>query len=341
MKNLRFLLIPFSLLYSFITLIRNFFFDIGIFASKKYRLSSIGVGNLSMGGTGKSILVDYLILNFKTKYNLATLSRGSGRSTKGFLIAEKKSLAFEVGDEPFQFLNNHPEIKVTVCENRRKGVEKIQKKLPKINLIIFDDLMQHRWVKSDVLIVTTSFCKPFFKDYVFPFGKLRENRSGIKRADIVLVTSTPKNISDDEKNRFLNNFRIFYSKRVFFTTLKYSSYILNFNEKISTEVLATQSFLLVTGIADTTNFVEYLKLNEYSFEHLKFSDHHNYSTHDCELINRRGKGKIILTTEKDFGRLAQKLNSPRLYYITVSLNFLDEKDSQVFNALINKKLFSK
>ena len=203
MKNLRFLLFPFALLYGFIIFIRNLFFDIGVFTSKRFNILSIGVGNLSMGGTGKSILVEYLILHLKDKYKLATLSRGYGRSSKGFIIAEKNSLPSEVGDEPFQFLNNHPEIKVTVSENRRIGVDKIKTKLPEINLIIFDDLMQHRWVKSDFLIATTSFHKPFFDDHLFPVGMLREQKKEIRRADVILITSTPQNIKYDEKGIIL------------------------------------------------------------------------------------------------------------------------------------------
>ncbi len=340
MKNLRFLLFPFSILYGLIIFIRNLFFNIGVFASKKFNILSIGVGNLSMGGTGKSILVEYLILHLKDKYKLATLSRGYGRSSKGFIIAEKKSLPSEVGDEPFQFLNNHPEIKVTVCENRRIGVEKIKTKLPEINLIIFDDLMQHRWVKSDFLIATTSFHKPFFDDHLFPVGMLREQKQGIKRADVILITSTPSNIEYDEKNNFLNKIKIFYPGKVFFTRLRYSNYLFNFDHKISDKILAEESFVLVTGIADSFGIVEYLKLNDYSFEHLKYSDHHNYSTNDCELINKKGKDKIILTTEKDFGKLSLKLKPLKLYYIKVDLDFLSESEANAFNHLVQTRLSS-
>ena len=340
MKNLRFLLLPFALLYGLIIFTRNLFFNIGVFSSKKFDILSIGVGNLSMGGTGKSILVEYLILHLKDKYKLATLSRGYGRSSKGFIIAEKKSLPTEVGDEPLQFLNNHPEIKVTVSENRRIGVEKIKTKLPEINLIIFDDLMQHRWVKSNFLIATTSFHKPFFDDYLFPVGMLREQKKEIKRADVILITSTPQNIEHDEKNNFLNKIKIFYTGKVFFTRLRYSSSLYNLNHKISDKALATKPFILVTGIADSTGIVEYLKLNDYSFEHLKYSDHHNYSNNDCELINKKGKDKIILTTEKDFGKLSLKLKPLKLYYIKVSLDFLNESEATAFNNLVQTRLSS-
>ena len=340
MKNLRFLLLPFALLYGLIIFTRNLFFNIGVFSSKKFDILSIGVGNLSMGGTGKSILVEYLISYLKDKYKLATLSRGYGRSSKGFIIAKKNSLPTEVGDEPFQFLNNHPEIKVTVSENRRIGVEKIKTKLPEINLIIFDDLMQHRWVKSNFLIATTSFHKPFFDDYLFPVGMLREQKKEIKRADVILITSTPQNIEHDEKNNFLNKIKIFYTGKVFFTILRYSSSLFNLNHKISDKTLAAKPFILVTGIADSTGIVEYLKLNDYSFEHLKYSDHHNYSNNDFELINKKGKDKIILTTEKDFGKLSLKLKSLKLYYIKVNLDFLNESEATAFNNLVQTRLSS-
>ena len=340
MKNLRFLLAPFALIYGIMMWVRNLFFNIGFFNSKKYKILSIGIGNLSMGGTGKSILVEYLISSLKSKYNVATLSRGYGRSSKGFLIAKNNSSASEIGDEPFQFFKNHPEIKVVVCENRREGIQKIKESFPEIKLVIFDDLMQHRWVKSDVLIVTTSFKKPFFKDYLFPVGRLREFGSGIKRADIVLVTSTPLNLSDEEKASFSKKIRGFDSQPVFFTSLLYSNYISNFKEKKSLNVLESEPFLLVTGIADTTNILDYLNMNKYSFDHLEFPDHHNYSAQDCSTIFKKGGGKIILTTEKDYGRLAPKLNFSRLYYLPILLCFLNKKDNQLFKNLIKEKLYS-
>ena len=340
MKNLRFLLFPFALLYGFIIFTRNLFFNIGVFTSKRFNILSIGVGNLSMGGTGKSILVEYLILHLKDKYKLATLSRGYGRSSRGFIIAEKNSLPSEVGDEPFQFLNNHPEIKVTVSENRRIGVDKIKTKLPEINLIIFDDLMQHRWVKSDFLIATTSFRKPFFDDHLFPVGMLREQKKEIRRADVILITSTPQNIKYDEKNNFLNRIKIFYTGKVFFTRLRYSNSLFNLNHKISDKTLAAKPFILVTGIADSTGIVEYLKLNNYIFEHLKYSDHHNYSKNDFELINKKGKSKIVLTTEKDFGKLSLKLKSLKLYYIKVYLEFLNQSEAKTFDDLLKNQLSS-
>lgn len=341
MKNLRFLLFPIALLYGIIIFIRNLFFNLGIFVSKKFDILSIGVGNLSMGGTGKSILVEYLISNLKHKHKLATLSRGYGRSSKGFIIAGEKSLPSDIGDEPFQFLYNHPQIKVTVSENRKIGVEKIKTKLPEINLIIFDDIMQHRWVKSDFLIVTSSYHKPFFSDNLFPVGMLREPRKEINRADVILITSTPKGLKLDEKNNFLNKIKVFYNGKIFFTTLNYSNYLFNYNKKKSNKILSEKPFILVTGIADPSGINNHLKLSNYSFEHLRFSDHHNYSNNDIEFIKQKAKSKIILTTEKDFGKLSPRLKSQQIYYIKVCLDFLEENEANEFSTLLNDRLFFK
>ena len=202
MKKLKFLLYPLSLIYWLYTSFRNFLFDLGIIDSIVYKIPTIGVGNLSTGGTGKSIVVDYIIEKHKHKNKITTLSRGYNRNTKGFIQASKKSTAYEIGDEPFQFYSKHPEINVVVCEDRRKGMNIILKNLPNTDFCIWDDVFQHRFVKPGLMILTTTFQYPFYKDEILPIGNLRENKSSAKRADFIVVTKCPDNLSKKDKNLF-------------------------------------------------------------------------------------------------------------------------------------------
>ena len=202
---MNFLLYPLSLIYNLYTSFRNFLFDLKIIDSIEYKIPTIGIGNLSTGGTGKSIVVDYIIGKFKNKNKITTLSRGYNRNTKGFIQASNISTAYEIGDEPFQFYSKHPEINVVVCEDRRKGMNIILKNLPDTNLCIWDDVFQHRFVKPGLMILTTTFQYPFYKDEILPVGNLRENISSAKRADMIVVTKCPDNLSQKDKLSFLDS----------------------------------------------------------------------------------------------------------------------------------------
>ena len=195
MKKLNFLLYPLSLLYWFYTSFRNFLFDLGIIDSIVYKVPTIGIGNLSTGGTGKSIVVDYIIEKHKSKNKITTLSRGYNRNTKGFIQASKNSSAYDIGDEPFQFFSKHPEINVVVCEDRRKGMNIILKNLPNTDLCIWDDVFQHRKITPTLSILTTPFDDLFIEDKILPVGRLREPIKNAKRTDIIMVTKSPEELS--------------------------------------------------------------------------------------------------------------------------------------------------
>jgi tetraacyldisaccharide 4'-kinase len=213
---MNFLLYPLSLIYNLYTSFRNFLFDLGIIDSIEYKIPTIGIGNLSTGGTGKSIAVDYIIGKFKNKNKITTLSRGYNRNTKGFIQASNMSTAYEIGDEPFQFYSKHPEINVVVCEDRRKGMNIILKNLPDTNLCIWDDVFQHRFVKPGLMILTTTFQYPFYKDEILPIGNLRENISSAKRADLIVVTKCPDNLSQKDKVSFIESLNPSDNQKVFF-----------------------------------------------------------------------------------------------------------------------------
>ena len=195
MNFLRFFLFPLAILYSSITSLRNLFFDLGIFTSRKYKNPTIGVGNLSVGGTGKSVCVDYVVSLVKKNNEVAILSRGYGRLTKGYVEAKKTSTFKEIGDEPLMLYRKHPEARVAVAERRRLGMKNLLKKAKADTVFLWDDCFQHRWVSPDLMILLTSFEHLFVNDYHLPVGSLRELSSGKKRADVVIVTKCPTKLT--------------------------------------------------------------------------------------------------------------------------------------------------
>lgn len=336
MKKLNFLLYPLSLLYWLYTSFRNFLFDLGVIDSIVYKIPTIGIGNLSTGGTGKSIVVDYIIEKHKSKNNITTLSRGYNRNTKGFIQASKNSSAYDIGDEPFQFFSKHPEINVVVCEDRRKGMNIILKNLPNTDLCIWDDVFQHRFVKPGLMILTTTFQFPFYKDEILPIGNLREDKSSAKRADIIVVTKCPDNLSQKDKQLFLTSLNPLEKQKVFFSSLTYLQKIKSESEEIDIDVLKDDNFILVTGIADSSYLVNFLKLKGLDFKHLKYSDHYNFKKSSVDKISELSLNKKILTTEKDFGRLSPKVKNRDIFYIEVGLRFPKEINDLDFNTYIEE-----
>ncbi|MAX02067.1 MAG: tetraacyldisaccharide 4'-kinase [Flavobacteriaceae bacterium] len=337
---MNFLLYPLSLIYNLYTSFRNFLFDLGIIDSIEYKIPTIGIGNLSTGGTGKSIVVDYIIGKFKNKNKITTLSRGYNRNTKGFIQASNMSTAYEIGDEPFQFYSKHPEINVVVCEDRRKGMNIILKNLPDTDLCIWDDVFQHRFVKPGLMILTTTFQYPFYKDEILPVGNLRENISSAKRADLIVVTKCPDNLSQKDKISFLESLNPNDNQKVFFSSLTYMQKIKSDSEEVDINVLEDVDFILVTGIADSSYLVNFLKNKALKFKHLKYSDHYNFNKSSIDKITGLSLNKIILTTEKDFGRLRPKINNRDIYYIEVGLKFPKEMNEYNFDKNIEDYIFN-
>ena len=337
---MNFLLYPLSLIYNLYTSFRNFLFDLGIIDSIEYKIPTIGIGNLSTGGTGKSIVVDYIIGKFKNKNKITTLSRGYNRNTKGFIQASNMSTAYEIGDEPFQFYSKHPEINVVVCEDRRKGMNIILKNLPDTDLCIWDDVFQHRFVKPGLMILTTTFQYPFYKDEILPVGNLRENISSAKRADLIVITKCPDNLSQKDKVSFLESLNPNDNQKVFFSSLTYMQKIKSDSEEVDIDVLEDVDFILVTGIADSSYLVNFLKNKALKFKHLKYSDHYNFNKSSIDKITGLSLNKIILTTEKDFGRLRPKINNRDIYYIEVGLKFPKEINEYNFDKNIEDYIFN-
>ena len=336
MKNLKFLLYPLSVIYSIYTSFRNLLFDLGLIDSIQYKIPTIGIGNLSTGGTGKSIIVDYLIERFKKNKKITTLSRGYNRKTKGFVQASESSDAYEIGDEPFQFFSKHPEINVVVCEDRRKGMNIILKNLSDTELCIWDDVFQHRFVKPGLMILSTTFQYPFYKDEILPIGNLRENKDSSKRADIIIVTKCPIDMQINDKETIIKSLNPLANQKVFFSTLTYKQKIKSDVDQINIDTLSESDFILVTGIADSSYLVEFLKSKAFNFKHLKYSDHYNFNKLSIDKIRNISSGKRILTTEKDFGRLKPKISDRDIYYIEVSKQFNSELNELNFDKTISE-----
>ncbi len=325
MNFLRKILFPLAILYGFITSIRNFLYDKRIFKSAEFDIPIIAVGNLSVGGTGKTPQIEYLIRLLSDKYKVATLSRGYKRKSEGFILANEKSNAEILGDEPFQFYQKFQNIKVTVDADRKNGIEKLLSQPEKPNIILLDDAYQHRKVKAGFYILLTSYGDLYSDDYMLPTGNLRESRNGAKRANIIIVTKCPSNLSLQEQNQIKIRLKPETNQEVYFSSIQYDDFIYRHKEKKSVNEILKTDKILLAGIAKPAPFFEYLK-NE-TDECLKFPDHHHFSENELIEIKSKAQGKIIVTTEKDYMRLKDSILKPQLYYLPIKSEFLAEKEN--------------
>ncbi|ARV07799.1 tetraacyldisaccharide 4'-kinase [Polaribacter sp. SA4-10] len=337
MKFLRFLLFPFAVLYDLITSIRNLFFDVGIFKQTSFKIPVIVVGNLSVGGTGKTPQIEYLIRLLKDSYKVAVLSRGYKRKTTGFVLLNKNHSVEDVGDEPLQYFNKFDKINVAVDANRVEGIKRlINEKSPEI--ILLDDAYQHRKVKGSFSILLTKFNDLFADDFLLPTGNLRERRRGAKRADVILVTKCPENLSKKQQEEIKKKLEK-YNKKLFFTTISYAKKTSG-SDQVSIEELKEYEVLLLTGIANPKPLTNFLTQKQINFQHLKFSDHHHFSSIEISDINKKfdainASKKIILTTEKDYTRLVDKLK--QVSCLEIETTFL-ESETIIFDAVIKSHL---
>ena len=330
MNVLRKILFPFAILYGFITSIRNYLFDKGILKSTSFDIPVIAVGNLSVGGTGKTPQIEYLIRLLSDKYKIATLSRGYKRKSEGFVLASAESNAEILGDEPFQFYQKFLGIQVAVDANRTNGIIQLLSQNEKPQIILLDDAYQHRKVKAGFYILLSSYDDLYADDFMLPTGNLRESRSGANRAKIVIVTKCPKDLSDKEQEEIRLKLKLTCSQQIYFTFIDYDDFIYGENQKIAVNEIKSESKLLLAGIAKPTPFFDYLK-NE-NDECLTFPDHHNFSETDLDSIQNKAENKKIITTEKDYVRLKDSKLVSQLYYLPIKSTFI--KHQQNFDATI-------
>ncbi len=328
MNFLRKILFPIAFLYWLITFIRNIFYDFGIFKSYLFDIPIIAVGNLSVGGTGKTPQIEYLIRLLSENYKVAVLSRGYKRSTEGFILADENSTASSIGDEPFQFYSKFPNIQVAVDANRKNGIENLLQLPNKPEVILLDDAYQHRKVKAGFYILLTAFDDLFCNDFILPFGNLREPSSGKNRADMIIVTKCPKDLSEIAQQKIIDKLKV--NQEIYFSTIQYDEYVFGNENKVLVSELKTENKLLVAGIANPKLFFDFLKND--TDETLVFPDHHSFSTQDCNQVLAKANGRKIITTEKDFVRLNGLLPKEQLYYLPIKSVFLN---TTIDNTILN------
>lgn len=361
---LKIFLYPFSILYNLVTAFRNHLYNIGYKRSFHFETNIISVGNLTIGGTGKSPHVEYLIRLLKDQYKVATLSRGYGRKTKGFIIADDKCDWETIGDEPMQFYRKFVKptrfskprrfsgITIAVCEDRALAIPQILFEKPDTDVIILDDAFQHRPVIPDLNILLTDYNRQFYNDLLLPAGRLRESRKNAQRADVIIVTKCPENLPEDERRKIETKIRKYSVKEssVFFTGIKYNKPVPVFKDRRATAwsggMPDQKSILLFSGIADNTSLKNELEKKYKLTRSLDFGDHHNYSATDILKIKNEfsaisEQNKCLLTTEKDMVKLlkpelAEHLKELPVFYVPIEVYFLEGKkefDGLVLNAI--------
>ncbi len=340
MKKLRRHLKPISHLYEKIVKIRNNLYDKEILKSTKFDIPTIVVGNLSVGGTGKSPMIEYLVRLLKNDYRVAILSRGYKRKTKGFLLANKNTKTFEIGDEPMQFYQKfkNENVIIAVDSNRVNGIKELLKLQNKPQIILLDDAYQHRKVQGGFNILLTPYNELYVDDTMLPSGDLRENISGAKRAQIIIVTKCPDFLSEDEQFKITKKLQVEIHQTVFFTKIAYAEEVKGKSNNLPIEKLPKYHVLLVTGIAKTKPLTNFLKTKQIPYKHLSFKDHYNFKEKDLRQIRDEfqkinAEKKIILTTEKDYVRTFAN-SDLEIYYLPIKTEFLNFEDS--FNTKIKR-----
>ncbi|MCR8668383.1 tetraacyldisaccharide 4'-kinase [Aestuariibaculum sp. M13] len=328
MKLIRKIVFPFVPVYYLITYLRNVLYDRGLKTSSSYDFPVICVGNLSVGGTGKTPMIEYLINLLKDDHLVATLSRGYKRKTEGFQLGDEQSIVETLGDEPFQFYNKFGnDILVAVDADRRNGIKQLRVLDKTPNVILLDDAYQHRKVKAGFNILLSAYSNIYTKDWMLPTGNLREPRSGAKRANVIVITKCPDDLSESRKQHIIKAIKPESYQEVFFSSIEYDTNVYSSHETKSLETFG--DFTLVTGIANANTLVKYLKEKGKHFDHLNFDDHHNFTDQEILLLSTKS---TLLTTEKDFMRLKQyDVLKNRLYYLPIKTK-IDRPE--VFNKLV-------
>ncbi len=340
LKSFRILLLPFALLYWFGISIRNWLYNKNFFKSISFGLPVICVGNLSVGGTGKSPMVEYLVESLKDNFKIATLSRGYKRKTKGYALANENSTALEIGDEPMQFHLKFPDVPVAVGERRIEAIPQLLQDRPETQAIILDDAFQHRSIKAGLNILLTDNNNLFVHDFYLPTGDLRDIKSNYKKAEIIIVTKCKEDLTEIEKKKILKEIKPLPGQHVFFTTIEYGeTYHIKANG--TSALNEKKEILLVTGIANPASLKKLLEQQSKSYNLMQYPDHHIFSIDDLNDIKKRfgsmqADNKIILTTEKDAVRLVKfqtEITDLPLYVIPVRHRFLFE-EGKIFDELV-------
>ncbi len=351
-------LYPASWLYGMAVRVRNKLFDWNFFQSKSFDIPIISVGNLAVGGTGKTPHTEYLIKSLCNQYNVAVLSRGYKRHTKGYVLAIPESTAESIGDEPYQIHQKFPSVTVAVDEKRCHGIEELLAlEKPSIDVILLDDAFQHRYVKPGLSILLTDYHRLFCDDTLLPAGRLREPVGGKNRAQIVIVTKCPQDIKPIDYNIITKRLNLYPYQQLFFSSFLYANLqpvfpaqssdaeMASVNKEIPLSALTDTNVLLMTGIASPISILEKLKDSAKQIDLLEFNDHHDFSSRDMQRIKERfhklkGEHRLIITTEKDATRLINhpaldKELKPFIYALPIEIEILQNQQDKFNQHIID------
>jgi len=324
-------------------MVRNWMYDKEYLQSSDFNFPLICVGNIAVGGTGKSPMVEYLLKLLTDDFRVATLSRGYKRKTKGYILAEKGTSALDIGDEPMQFFLKYPNVSVAVGEERIVAIPQMLHDNPDLQAIILDDAFQHREVKAGFNIVLTEFSNLYYHDFFLPTGDLRDEWRSAKRANIIVVTKCPPDLSEDKKQKIIRNLKLVPGQKVFFTKIEYGVPYHIIAPDRERYLNANMEVMLVCGIANPKPLKEYLIANVSTYYQKDYNDHHIFSIDDLNEViamfrEMQSEDKIILTTEKDAVRLTkfrEELKELPFYVLPIRHKFLFEEGEQFNNAVIS------
>lgn len=344
LRYLKFLLYPFSLLYGLIMWLRNRLYDSKVLTAVEFSLPVIAVGNLSMGGTGKSPHVEYLIRLLKDVYRVATLSRGYQRRTRGYVLAGARSTANDIGDEPMQFHRKFPDVTVCVGEERMLAIPQLVSDVPDTQVILLDDAFQHRSVKPGLNILITDYSRRFTKDHVVPFGYLREGRKGYLRANVIIVSKCPPDLGKEEMDAIRREIAPQPGQQLYFTALQYGQLYDLFTAE-PFDPGQYDAVLVVAGIARPEPLLRHIQQSFKKVFLLPFADHYYYGPADVAKIQKElddlpGARKLVITTEKDAVRLhllQQEIEAAGLTIavMPIEISFLDQAGDSFNNYIFD------
>lgn len=342
LRSFRYLFIPFSFIYSGILYLRNKLFDKNYLKSASFNFPLICVGNLAVGGTGKTPMVELLIRLLKDKYRVATISRGYKRKTKGFGIADENTTALEIGDEPMQFHQKFPDVTVAVGEERLVAIPQLLQEKPDTEVIILDDAFQHRQVNAGLNILLTEYKNLYTRDFLLPAGDLRDIKSSAKRAEIIIITKCKNNLTEAERDLIIAELKPAAQQKIYFTSITYSKpYHLFSKQPIS--ISHDTDVLLVCGIANPKPLKEFLTKEVHTFDMLNYADHHIFDSDDLKDIIKQftkisSAQKILLTTEKDAVRMQKfeaELKEFPFYVLPIEHTFMFDGATAFNQSVVN------
>ncbi len=358
-KNISWLLFPLTCWYAVGVWFRNVLFALGIKKQEVPRIATIGVGNISTGGSGKTPHVEYLLRLLSDHYRTAVLSRGYKRHTKGYLLDDGSHDPRQLGDEPAMLADKFPDVQVAVCEKRVEGVRRLMAQYrteqgpdgeevrisTAPQLIILDDVFQHRHIKPTINILLTEYHHPYSRDHILPYGNLREFRSARHRADIVVVSKSPATLNPIERHNIVQELKLQNCQKLFFSYLDYLPLRTPEGHEAGVDLRLLDNILVLTGIAHPEPLVDHLRRHT-RVHHLPFPDHHDFSRHDLDLVRTafgklNGSKNIIVTTEKDAARLGNRLRGLPLYIQPIRVAFHQTPDmnfDQIIESTVHENI---